>query len=150
MSNTFDIAKYTTVKSDLLTLELIDFYEENGPQIPFYWFDIVLNSTKQKVGKISIRIGHNYHSYYNGNIGYEVDEEFRGHNYALEACKLVISVAKDHGMDLLYLTCDEDNTASYKTIEKLGGMLVETVRPPEDYFAYYDGMPLTKIYRCNI
>ncbi len=142
--------KFNRLESALLTLELIDFYQEDGPAIPFYWYDIILNSTRQKIGKISIRIGHNYHSYYNGNIGYEIDEAFRGHHYALEACKMVIPVAKEYGMTELYLTCDEDNIASYKTIEALGGVLKETVLPPNDYFAYYDGMALSRIYIYQI
>ncbi len=140
------IHKFDKIESDLLTLKLIDFYEEADPMIPFYWYDIILNDTHQKIGKISIRIGHNYHSYYNGNIGYEIDEEFRGHHYSLEACKMVIPVARVYGMTELYLTCDEDNAASYKTIERLGAVLKEIVQPPEDYFAFYDGMGLSRIY----
>ncbi len=138
--------EFYTLKSDLLTLKLIDFYEENGPEIPFYWYDIILNSTNQKVGKISIRIGHNYHSYYGGNIGYEVDKEFRGNHYALEACKMVVPVARAYGMTKIYLTCDEDNIASYKTMERFGAELEEIVQIPKDYAWYYDGIAMKRIY----
>lgn len=42
----------------------------------FYYYDIYENKYNKKVGKIIIIICYNYHSYYNGHIGYELDEEF--------------------------------------------------------------------------
>ena len=116
--------------------------------LPFYYYDICVNSIV--VGKISIRIGNNYHSYYNGNIGYEIDKEYRGNNYAYKACKLVLQVAKAHGMGELVLTCDESNIASYKTIEKLGAELIEIIKPPEDYFAYRENMERQRIYKLQL
>ncbi len=142
--------KFNIISSDLLTLKLIDFYDVNEPEIPFYWYDIILNATNEKIGKISIRIGHNYHSYFNGNIGYEIDKAFRGNHYAFEACKLVIPIAHEYNMAYLYLTCEESNVASYKTIEKLGAELQEITEPPTDYFGYYEGMGLYRIYRYKI
>ena len=54
------------------------------------------------------------------NIGYEVDEAYRGNHYALAACQLVLQVARYHDTSKIYLTCNYDNMASSKTIEKLG------------------------------
>ena len=88
--------EYEMIKGDLLTLSCIKLEPGNEYEIPYYWYDIILNETKEIIGKISIRIGHNYHSYFNGNIGYEIDEPYRGHHYALEACKMVFAVAKAH------------------------------------------------------
>lgn len=137
-----------SIKGELLELRLIDTYENVGGDLPFYWWDILLNGAE--IGKISFRIGHSYHSYYNGNIGYEIDEPYRGHHYALLACRLVLRAARYHGMDKLYLTCDYDNAASYKTIEKLGAKLIEEVRPPEDYIYYHEGIKVHKIYELKI
>lgn len=53
-------------------------------------------------------------------------------------------------MDKIYLSCDYDNAASYKTIERLGVKLVEEVAPPEDYIYYYEGMPKQRIYELKI
>lgn len=70
------------ITGDSIRLELINTYEGNEKELPFYWWHIVLNEKNIKVGKISFRIGNNYHSYYNGNIGYEIDKEYRGnHDY---------------------------------------------------------------------
>ena len=115
------------IAGDILSLKLIFFNEGDEVEIPYYWYEIFLNSTGNPIGKISIRIGHNYHSYFNGNIGYEIDEEYRGHNYSLIASKMVLEIAKYYNMSDLVLTCDEDNVASYKTIEKLGAKLIEII-----------------------
>lgn len=138
------------IKGDLLTLSCIKLEPGNAYEIPFYWYNIILNESKERIGKISIRIGHNYHSYFNGNIGYEIDEAYRGHHYAIEACKMILSVAKAHQMTYIYLCYDEENVASYKTIEQLGGRLVEIILPPKDYFGYYEGMSRSRIYQLDI
>lgn len=131
-----------------ITLRISQQYKGDDELLPFYYYDIFVVDTA--VGKISIRIGNNYHSYFNGHIGYEIDKEYRGNNYSYKACKLVFQVAKAHGMNELILTCDESNIASYKTIEKLGAELIETVKPPEDYFAYREDMEKQRIYKLHI
>ena len=82
------------IEGENIELRLIDTYEGGNGALPFYWWNIVLKPDNIAVGKISFRIGHNYHSYYNGNIGYEVDEEYRGHHYSLIACQLVVKAAQ--------------------------------------------------------
>lgn len=138
------------IEGDKIELCLINTYEEKDGALPFYWWDIIQKSNNVAVGKISFRIGHNYHSYYNGNIGYEVDEEYRGEDYAFLACQLVLKVAQYHKMGKIYLTCDYDNVASYKTIEKLGANLIEEVLPPKDYIFYYHGIEIHRIYELEI
>ena len=137
------------IKGENIELRLIDTYEGEDGELPFYWWDIILKPNNVAVGKISFRVGHNYHSYYNGNIGYEVDEEYRGNHYALLACQLVLKVARYHKMEKIFLTCDYDNVASYKTIEKLGAKLVEEVLPPKDYIFYYEGIGIHRIYELR-
>ena len=148
-NNIFNEA-FFTLENESVRLELIGTYDGNDKELPFYWWNIISKSRKVNVGKISFRIGNNYHSYYNGNIGYEVDEEYRGNQYALQACRIMPDVAKYYGMDNIYLTCAFDNVASYKTIEKLGAKLLEEVQPPEDYVFYYEGMPKQRIYELEI
>jgi len=150
MSESLFNEQFFHIEGDSLTLCLIDTYSEAGGSLPFYWWDIILKSDNIAIGKISFRIGHNYHSYYNGNIGYEVDEAYRGNHYALAACQLVLQVARYHDMSKIYLTCNYDNMASSKTIEKLGATLIEEVQPPEDYIFYYDGIPKHKIYELSL
>ncbi|MBQ8638947.1 MAG: GNAT family N-acetyltransferase [Lachnospiraceae bacterium] len=141
---------FSYIEGETIELRLIDTYEGGNGALPFYWWDIVQKTNHAAVGKISLRIGHNYHSYYNGNIGYEVDEGYRGHHYSLLACQLVLKVAQYHNMEKIYLTCDYDNVASCKTIEKLGAKRIEEVLPPKDYIYYNDEMKIHKIYELNI
>ena len=141
--NDFDI-----LSDGEITLRISQKYQGENELLPFYYYDIYVD--EKVVGKISIRIGNNYHSYYNGNIGYEIDKEYRGSNYAYKASKLVLQVAKAHNMSELILTCDESNIASYKTIEKLGAELIEIVKPPKDYFAYREDMEKQRIYKLSL
>lgn len=138
------------IVGDTLDLKLIKYFEGNNIEIPYYWYEIILKSINKSIGKISIRIGHNYHSYYNGNIGYEIDEEYRGNNYSYIASKMVLDTAKIYGMSFVYLACNDDNIASYKIIEKLGSNLIESIIPPKDYFGYYYEIPLQRIYKLNL
>ncbi len=142
--------KFFCLSGDSIELRLIDTYDGGDGELPFYWWDIILKSKNVPIGKISFRIGHNYHSYYNGNIGYEIDEIYRGNQYSLLACQLVLQVARYYEMDKIYLSCDYDNIASYKTIEKLGAKLIEEIVPPEDYFFYYEGIEKQRIYELKI
>ena len=49
--------------------------------VPAYYFDVFLfNETK--IGYRDLRIGYNAKTYIGGNIGYGIDEPYRGHHYA--------------------------------------------------------------------
>ena len=86
--------------------------------VPAYIFDICKN--EERIGEISLRIGYTKGLYYDGQIGYSVKEEYRGNGYAVRACRLLIPVAKAHGMTKLLITNDYSNTASRRVCEKLG------------------------------
>ena len=150
MQKNFFNEQFKFISGEKLELRLIDTFEGRDGGLPFYWWDIILKEENTAIGKISLRIGHNYYSYFNGNIGYEIDEAYRGHHYALQACRLVLRAAKYHKMGKVYLTCDYNNAASWKTIEKLGANLLEEVRPPEDYIYYYEGIKPHKIYELRV
>ena len=142
--------EFHSVDGGVVSLRLIETVEGNENELPFYWWAIVENATGVDVGKISLRLGHNRHSYWNGNIGYEVDEPHRGHHYAAFALKMILPLAKSHGMDHLIISCDEDNAASYKTIDRCGGRLLEISYPPKDWIYYRPGLPLKRIYRIDL
>ena len=131
-----------------MTLRVIEKNPGGGAVLPFYYYDIFVENVA--VGKISIRIGDDFHTYYNGHIGYEINEEARGHGYTRRACELVLSVARAHGMSRLYVTCTEDNAPSYRTIEKLGGSLLEICDVPREYFAWFEGIKRHRIYQVNL
>ena len=137
------------IDDDIVSLRLLETVEGNGDELPFDWWSIVEKRTGENVGKISLRLGHDYHSYWNGNVGYEVDEPYRGHHYAAIALKLVLPIAKAHGMNHLFVSCDENNAASYRTIERCGGSLLEISYPPKDWVFYRTGLALKRIYRIQ-
>ena len=85
-------------------------------------------------GGANLRIGTNEEiEKYTGNIGYEVYPPARGRHYAERACRLILPLARRHGMERLWITCNPDNLASRRTCERLGATLVETVAIPKDH-----------------
>lgn len=142
--------KFDILENDELILKITQKYSGDDEMIPFYYYDIIRKTDNVTVGKISIRIGNNFHSYYNGHIGYEILKEYRGNDYAYKASLMVLDVARFYGMGFIYLTCDESNTASYKTIEKLDAELVEICNVPREYFDWHEGMEKQRIYKLEV
>ena len=86
------------------------------------------------VGGLGLRIGVSPEiETYSGNIGYHVYPPARGRHYAERACRLVLPLARRHGMRRLWITCNPDNAASRRTCERLGATLVDTVPIPADH-----------------
>lgn len=141
--------RYNTISEpDGMKLSIIEKNPGDAVIIPFYYYDIIVHD--MPVGKISIRIGDNEHSYWNGHVGYEIDPPYRGNHYSLKALKLVLPVAKHHGMNRIFLTCDETNTASRKIIEAAGAILLEIAVPPETYFAWRPNMKKQCVYELML
>lgn len=93
------------------------------------YYDIIFNNSK--VGTIDLRLTVEGMNYYYGHIGYDVLEKYRGHHYALEACKEIFKIAKEEfNLEEIIITCSPDNIASYKTLTELNGELVELVDVP--------------------
>lgn len=76
---------------------------------------------------------------FGGNIGYETAPEFRQKGIASEMLRLALPIAKKIGLNEALLTCDDDNVASIKVIEKNGGTLKE-----KKFFEM--GKPLKRYY----
>lgn len=121
------------LKNDIIQLKLEKTVEGNEEKdwVPAYHFAIC-NNEGTKMGVCDLRIGHNDKLYYGGNIGYSIEEEYRGNHYAAEACLLLFKLAKKHNLEYVIITCNPDNIASRKTCEYAGGELLEIVELPED------------------
>jgi len=114
-------------------------------------YDILSVETGQIVGNINFRIGYSLSVVrYGGNIGYGVKAEWRGRGFAGKACVLLKTVAKTHGMDVLWITCNPDNWPSRKTCERIGATLVEIVDLPPDNDQYQRGERQKCRYRWTI
>ena len=61
-----------------------------------------------------------------GNIGYDTVPRFRRKGYATAMLHQALPIAKTLGLSKVLLTCDDNNAASTRVIEKNGGKLAET------------------------
>lgn len=115
-----------------------------------HYFDIILKSTKERIGYIDLRVGYTDYLYYLGNVGYRVYEEYRGHRYAYQACVLLFEYAKHLELPYLIITCDPDNIASKKTLERLPGEYLGEKKVPITHPMFLQGEKIKCIYRYDI
>ena len=117
--------------------------------VPAYYFGICL-ADGTRIGQCDLRIGHNEKLYIGGNIGYGIDEAYRGHRYAAKACRLLFRQAGKHNLGYVIITCDPGNTASARTCELAGGRYLETADIPEDNEMYAEGKRKAMIFRFDL
>jgi predicted acetyltransferase len=75
------------------------------------------------LGGIALRHGPDDYVRRLGHIGYGVRPSARRRGVAAWALASILDEARDLGMDRVLLVCEEDNAASARTIERLGGVL---------------------------
>jgi predicted acetyltransferase len=84
------------------------------------------------VGRVSIR--HQLNSFLlavGGHIGYCVRPQFRRRGFASETLRQGLVIARALDIDPVLVTCDEDNVASARIIERHGGQLEDVRCDPE-------------------
>lgn len=139
------------LKNDEISL-VLDHTSDANPEkewVPAYHFNICLPDGTP-IGKCDLRIGHNQKLYYGGNIGYRVEEPYRGHRYATKACKLLFELARKHDLGYVIISCNVTNPASAKSIEYAGGKLLAIEELPEDNDMYKEGIRQVRIYRIEL
>jgi len=125
--------------------------EKGNPEkkwVPGYHFAVCRGG--EKIGMIDLRIGYTDGLYYGGQIGYGIDEGHRGNGYAARACRLLLPVARAHGMRKLFITNDESNAASRRVCEKLGARLLRAARLPEWHDLYREGRRFSNIFEWSV
>ncbi len=119
--------------------------------VPTVYYDILRHEDKEKVGTIDLRLTAEGDMYYYGHIGYNVSRSYRGHHYAYHACLLLFDIARrEFGMEELIITCSPENIASYRTLRKLNGELIELVKVPPGHPLYTIGEKTKYIFRYRI
>ena len=119
--------------------------------VPTVYYDILRHEDREKVGTIDLRLTAEGDMYFYGHIGYNVSRSHRGHHYAYHACLLLFEIARDEfGMDELIITCSPDNIASYRTLRRLHGELIELVKVPPGHPLYTIGETSKYVFRYRI
>ena len=67
-----------------------------------------------------------------GHIGYDISPDYRNRGYGFQILKLALEKAISIGLDEVILTCNVENVASKKVIEKNNGKLLGTVFDEEE------------------
>lgn len=84
------------------------------------------------VGRVSIRHTLNdFLARIGGHIGYGVVPSHRNRGYATEMLRQALPVASAIGIDRVLITCDDNNPASRRVIEKNGGIYDGVIASPE-------------------
>lgn len=139
------------LRNDEIKLVLEETVEANEAKqwVPSYKFAIC-NLSGEKMGVCDLRIGHNDRLYYGGNIGYRIEEPYRGHHYAGKACLLLFELARKHNLRYVLITCDPNNTASAKTCKYVGGKLLEIAKIPEWHNMRDEGKTEVCVFRIDL
>ena len=84
------------------------------------------------VGRVSVRFELNeYLLERGGHVGYGVAPAHRARGYATEILRQALVVLRAEGVERVLVTCDDENVASARVIEKNGGVL-ESISPPQE------------------
>jgi len=113
---------------------------------PFYHFRIVAAGSGE-VGHINFRVGASEHvRLCAGHVGYAIEERFRGNRYAFQACQALAPFIRSIYKEVI-LTCDPDNEASIRTIERVGATFIDDVAIPKHDPGYARGARRKRRYR---
>lgn len=107
--------------------------------LPAYHFNMINSATGKEMGHIRLRIGSESEVKYFGNIGYDVNEEFRGNKYAARSIKLILPFAFKHGLENVWISCSPDNLASRRSCEIAGGVMTGIFDIPKEDEMYKEG-----------
>ncbi|MGA3043320.1 MAG: GNAT family N-acetyltransferase [Bryobacteraceae bacterium] len=119
--------------------------------VPYYVLHIVSAKTGRRAGEIHLRIGNTEHMrLYGGHVAYGVRPEFRGNHFAARALRLLMPLARRHGLSELWITCNPENVASRRTCELAGAELTEIVDLPPHVDMYQEGERQKCRYRLDL
>ena len=150
ISRSRNLASFPLQDGDL-GLEWTDFALHPAHKVPTHHFRMVHSQSREELGTINLRVSSNPHiELYAGHVGYSVKPDHRGNRYASRAVRLLIPIARQEGLNPLWITCDPDNTASRRSCELAGAEFVEIVDLPETSVYYSRGIRQKCRYRLPV
>ncbi len=127
----------------------INLQQPNDGYLISYRFDI--NADNKWVGWINVKIGYSIRAYYDGQIGFMInDEKERNHGYMTKACLALRPFLKQCGYRQILISTDENNAPCRRVMEKIGAVLLETVDTPAWTGIYRQGQRRTCIYEWSV
>lgn len=131
-------------------LQLLEYVNKDLPRgfTPYYIYGIMIDD--KEVGRLTFREGTLQQHYFDGHIGYHIEEAYRGHHYAYQACLLL---QEELGFHQVILTCDPNNQASLRTIQKLGAKYLETKTIPAKerrFFSHDEKVKMIFIWEIEV
>jgi predicted acetyltransferase len=114
------------------------------------YFEMRKSAGTTKIGTIRLRIDSTVKHRLPGHIGFDVKPQFRGHHYAARSCRLLLPLARAHGLVSVWITCDPKNVASKRTCELAGGKYIDTVRIPKGNEMYSKTDRFVRRYRIDL
>ena len=116
--------------------------------VPTEFYDVMAAGVV--VGTIQLRLGNSDDiRLYAGHVGYGVEPQHRGHGYASAALIALRAVARKHGFEEIWITCQPENVASCRTLENAGAVFEGTIDVPLDSDLYARGLLMCR-YRLAV
>ena len=120
--------------------ERCDPRRDGGIRAAYRFWMRLANGPIEYAGTLTLRVGRGGDlERYLGHVGYVVHPPARGRSLAARATRLILPLARSHGLRELWITCNPDNAASRRTAERLGAVYVETVSVPRRHPLYARG-----------
>ena len=108
----------------------LDLTRDDVPAATYFAF-----SGDKIVGSVQIRYRLDaYFSVYGGHIGFSVRPSERRKGYAGEILAWALAHCRARGLKKVMVTCEKDNIASARTIEKNGGVLESEIWHPDGVY----------------
>ena len=112
----------------------IDIFEEPH-QRGVKYYHITLHDIPLEIGYIKVSYGSNCIQKF-GNIGYELDPKYRGHNYTIKALEMLVEEMLSRGLEKPTIAAKPTNIPSVKIIEKFGGEKIYESKNQFDWNVY--------------